>query len=247
MVVWRFQNEFLFVLVPWGGVWLGPFNCVLPRVSENTQGRAMDDRRTYKTGHCFECGGPPEAAQCCRLSKVVPVGPGVVISGKGPLCRRAMLSEDCRITLFDTEVVMAESIDFQYGMKKNCTDEITKFCKDISHGRAKVIRCLEDNMDKPEFGPSCKASVEKHIQHAAQDYRCVRASNHAAVTHAMLCCAVPCCAVICGVSCVLSWDFMRMCALVGSVGRRITVGTVGGHAMLRMAACRLPLTLAPWA
>lgn len=107
---------------------------------------------------------------------------------RGPVCRRGLLSEDCRITLFDTEVVMAESIDFQYGMKKNCTDEITKFCKDVSHGRAKVIRCLEDNMDKPEFGASCKSSVEKHIQHAAQDYR--SALIFQAAVLCVLCCFV---------------------------------------------------------
>jgi golgi apparatus protein 1 len=73
--------------------------------------------------------------------------------------------------LFDTEVIMSENIDFQYDMKKNCTAEMSKFCRDVSHGRAKVIRCLEDNMEKPDFGPNCKSAVQKHIQHAAQDYR----------------------------------------------------------------------------
>eukprot|EP00884_Botryococcus_braunii_P022595 jgi/Botrbrau1/9019/Bobra.0148s0119.1 len=85
--------------------------------------------------------------------------------------QRALLQEDCKAVLFDQEVVMSESIDFQYDMKKNCTAEMSKFCKDVAHGRAKVIRCLEDNMEKPEFGPNCKTAVQKHIQHSAQDYR----------------------------------------------------------------------------
>jgi hypothetical protein len=38
---------------------------------------------------------------------------------------------------------MAENIDFQFPMKKNCSTAIDKFCKNIPHGHARVIRCLQ--------------------------------------------------------------------------------------------------------
>ncbi len=56
---------------------------------------------------------------------------------------RDNLSPVCRATLFDEEVRFSENIDFQYPMKSACTKEIQRFCKDIPHGNARVIRCLQ--------------------------------------------------------------------------------------------------------
>ncbi len=67
---------------------------------------------------------------------------------------------------------MAENIDFQFPMKKSCGADIGRFCKDVQHGHAKTIRCLQDNLADPGMSAPCKAEVEKHVQHAAQDYRC---------------------------------------------------------------------------
>ena len=38
---------------------------------------------------------------------------------------------------------MAESIDFQFPMKKACAWEISSFCKDVPSGHARVMRCVE--------------------------------------------------------------------------------------------------------
>lgn len=46
----------------------------------------------------------------------------------------------CSAQLFDEEVDMAESIDFQIPMKTACIREISTFCKDVPHGHARVIR-----------------------------------------------------------------------------------------------------------
>ncbi len=53
---------------------------------------------------------------------------------------REELSYECRATLFDAEVRMAEDIDFKYPMKRACTSEITSFCQGIPHGDARIIR-----------------------------------------------------------------------------------------------------------
>jgi hypothetical protein len=66
---------------------------------------------------------------------------------------------------------MAENIDFQFPMKQACSADIKRYCKDVQHGHAKIIRCLEENMEQPAFNATCKAQVEKHAANAATDYR----------------------------------------------------------------------------
>ena len=45
---------------------------------------------------------------------------------------------------------MAENIDFQFPMKKSCqAPTSSRFCKDVQHGHAKTIRCLQDNLADP--------------------------------------------------------------------------------------------------
>jgi hypothetical protein len=55
---------------------------------------------------------------------------------------RDKLSELCRAVLFDEEVKFSENIDFQWPMKQACTKEIERFCRDVPHGSARVIRCV---------------------------------------------------------------------------------------------------------
>ena len=57
---------------------------------------------------------------------------------------REELSYECRATLFDAEVRMAEDIDFKYPMKRACTSELSTFCKGIPHGDARLIRYAID-------------------------------------------------------------------------------------------------------
>jgi Golgi apparatus protein 1 len=50
---------------------------------------------------------------------------------------------------------MAEDIDFKYPMREACAWEINKFCKDVPHGHARVIRCLQVCMAPLPAGTSC--------------------------------------------------------------------------------------------
>lgn len=56
---------------------------------------------------------------------------------------RDKLSAVCRTTMFDAEVRFSENIDFQYPMKTACVKELQMFCKDVPHGEARAIRCLQ--------------------------------------------------------------------------------------------------------
>ncbi len=55
------------------------------------------------------------------------------------------------------------------------------FCKDVQHGHAKVIRCLEDNLEQPTFNATCKAEIQKHAANSATDYRWTAAPQSSCV------------------------------------------------------------------
>jgi Golgi apparatus protein 1 len=84
---------------------------------------------------------------------------------------REQLSYECRATLFDQEVRLAEDIDFQVPMKKACAREVGAFCKDVPAGNARVIQCLVDHDEESEFSEECRAEVKRYEIRAGQDYR----------------------------------------------------------------------------
>jgi Golgi apparatus protein 1 len=53
---------------------------------------------------------------------------------------RDKLNGICRAVMFEEEVRFSENIDFMYPMKQACNNEIEKFCQDVPHGNARVIR-----------------------------------------------------------------------------------------------------------
>eukprot|EP00238_Polyblepharides_amylifera_P013095 CAMPEP_0196572234 /NCGR_PEP_ID=MMETSP1081-20130531/2305_1 /TAXON_ID=36882 /ORGANISM="Pyramimonas amylifera, Strain CCMP720" /LENGTH=880 /DNA_ID=CAMNT_0041889479 /DNA_START=135 /DNA_END=2777 /DNA_ORIENTATION=+ len=84
---------------------------------------------------------------------------------------RNQLAYECRATLFDQEVRLAEDIDFKYPMKKACTKETELFCKDIPHGHARVIKCLQEHDEDKEMSTECRAEVKRDEVREAEDYR----------------------------------------------------------------------------
>lgn len=104
-----------------------------------------------------------------KLCSNIPPGSARVI--RCLTTNRDRLSANCRAVLFDEEVRFSENIDFQYPMKKACSREIDTYCKDVPHGHARVIRCLQDNKSKKDFGKECRAEIKNYEQQASQDYR----------------------------------------------------------------------------
>lgn len=64
---------------------------------------------------------------------------------------RASLSQKCAAALFDHEVRMAEDIDFKYPMRRACGYEIATLCKDAPHGHARVVRCLQKQLNHEDM------------------------------------------------------------------------------------------------
>mmetsp|Transcript_18814 Transcript_18814/g.52452 ORF Transcript_18814/g.52452 Transcript_18814/m.52452 type:complete len:892 (-) Transcript_18814:83-2758(-) len=84
---------------------------------------------------------------------------------------REQLGFECRATLFDMEVRMSESLDFQYPMKKACNSELKRFCSDVAPGNALQIRCLQGRIESPDMSLACKEEVQKQEQRQNEDYR----------------------------------------------------------------------------
>lgn len=67
-----------------------------------------------------------------------------------------MLKSTCQAALFDHEVLMSESIEYNQPMSKSCTDEVGRFCEGIPAGDARIIWCLEQHKEASHFGDKCK-------------------------------------------------------------------------------------------
>ena len=67
------------------------------------------------------------------------------------------LASRCAAALFDHEVRMAEDIDFKYPLKRACSWEISRFCADVPHGHARVIRCLQKQLEEDDMSKVCRA------------------------------------------------------------------------------------------
>lgn len=84
---------------------------------------------------------------------------------------RSNLSMECRASLFDHEVRLAEDIDFQYPLKKACVSELKTLCTKVEKGQARLIRCLHRSVESPDMGAECKKEVRRNMNRMAQDYR----------------------------------------------------------------------------
>ena len=106
-----------------------------------------------------------------RRSYCAAVPPGSARVVRCLEANREKLSVLCRATLFDEEVRFSETLDFQYPMVAACAREVEAFCKDVPHGNARVIRCLQDNKGGKDFGKACRDEVARYEQLASKDYR----------------------------------------------------------------------------
>jgi Golgi apparatus protein 1 len=57
-----------------------------------------------------------------------------------------------------------------------CSEERAVFCKDVKPGKARVIKCLMEAMDKPNFGGECRAELRARSEVVKSDYRWGRAA-----------------------------------------------------------------------
>lgn len=116
---------------------------------------------------------PPFATACAadraKLCGSVPPGSAAVI--RCLAAARTSLDPACGAMLFDTEVRMAESLDFQAPLRAACGAEAV--CAGVPHTKGAAIRCLQDELlaGGTRLSVGCKAAVAAHTSAAAVDYR----------------------------------------------------------------------------
>uniref|UniRef100_A0A061SDF6 Golgi apparatus protein 1 n=1 Tax=Tetraselmis sp. GSL018 TaxID=582737 RepID=A0A061SDF6_9CHLO len=74
---------------------------------------------------------------------------------------RDKISAACASEELKLEKIESESTDLQPKLSKLCSEERTVFCKDVSPGKGRIFKCLQENMAKPDFSTSCRNEVEK--------------------------------------------------------------------------------------
>ncbi|GJP29711.1 hypothetical protein CLOM_g19337 [Closterium sp. NIES-68] len=97
--------------------------------------------------------------------QAVPKGQGRVF-----MClqdNRGKLKGPCKEALFREEVRFSEDIDFKFGIRKACSDELQRLCKD----KEDAMACLQEHVGDADMSKGCKEAVKDDQQHAAEDYR----------------------------------------------------------------------------
>ncbi|CAI5958736.1 unnamed protein product, partial [Closterium sp. NIES-64] len=80
---------------------------------------------------------------------------------------RGKLKGPCKEALFREEVRFAEDIDFKFAIRKACSDELQRLCKD----KEDAMACLQEHMGDADMSKGCSEEVKSDQQHAAEDYR----------------------------------------------------------------------------
>uniref|UniRef100_A0A7S0YM23 Golgi apparatus protein 1 n=1 Tax=Polytomella parva TaxID=51329 RepID=A0A7S0YM23_9CHLO len=81
------------------------------------------------------------------------------------------ISDECR----DEEMKLMEleynDIRLRPKLNKLCSEERSIYCKGVKPGNARVVKCLVDNMAKPNFGEDCRGELKKREEAVKNDYR----------------------------------------------------------------------------
>ncbi|KXZ44222.1 hypothetical protein GPECTOR_71g583 [Gonium pectorale] len=80
------------------------------------------------------------------------------------------LSPECRAAEEEVERLEHEDVRLNPKLMRECPLAISTFCGDVPPGAARVIRCLQSNMHKGHFPPSCRAALTQLTDRAAVKY-----------------------------------------------------------------------------
>ena len=81
------------------------------------------------------------------------------------------LTDKCRNEEMKLAAVEYRDIRLRPKLNKLCSEEKVVYCKDIKPGKARVIKCLMENMAQPNFGEECKEELQKREDVMKTDYR----------------------------------------------------------------------------
>jgi len=99
-----------------------------------------------------------------------------VEAGDGRILRclqdnRESLSTACKAEEGKLEQLQSNNINNNPVLKRVCKEERQAYCKGVQVGRARVIRCLQENIGKPDFSEACKGELTRRLYRKTVDYR----------------------------------------------------------------------------
>lgn len=113
-------------------------------------------------------------AEACRgdvESLCLDVEPG---EGRVHQClrmHRDELSPKCKQEEMKLAAIEYRDIRLRPKLNKLCSEEKAVYCKDTKPGKARVVKCLLENMAEPNFGEDCKEELQKREDAMKSDYR----------------------------------------------------------------------------
>eukprot|EP00198_Chlamydomonas_reinhardtii_P000733 XP_001690068.1 predicted protein [Chlamydomonas reinhardtii] len=80
------------------------------------------------------------------------------------------LSPECRAAEEEVEQLEHEDVRLNPKLMRECPLAVSSFCGDVPPGDARVISCLQSNMDKGHFPPGCRAALLALTDRASTKY-----------------------------------------------------------------------------
>lgn len=81
------------------------------------------------------------------------------------------LSEQCRVEEERLSIIESEDVRLRPQLMASCSDELNTFCKDVEFGKGRKFKCLQQNLNKPDFGRGCKDEIKRRADLMTSDYR----------------------------------------------------------------------------
>lgn len=78
------------------------------------------------------------------------------------------LTFDCKMEMFRADVENADDLRLSARLFNACLAEKRQFCAEIAPGNGRAKDCLEENMNKPNFGSGCKCAPHPMPYHHFQ-------------------------------------------------------------------------------
>lgn len=156
---------------PCGGVVL---QCLQDKQDNITSSACQEEVFYYQLMEVTDFRNDVILAEACRTDVekfCKDVEPG---EGRVHTCLRfnlKFLTERCAAEENKLAAVEFKDIRLRPKLAKVCSEERAVYCKDVKPGKARVIKCLMENMAQPNFGEECRAELAKRQHVVKNDYR----------------------------------------------------------------------------
>ncbi|KAI8475756.1 MAG: hypothetical protein J3K34DRAFT_453290 [Monoraphidium minutum] len=156
---------------PCGGVVL---NCLAEKQDNITSTACQEEVFYYELMEVTDFRNDVILAEACRedVEKYCKdVEPG---EGRVHACLRHQInfiSESCRAEEGKLAGLEYRDIRLRPKLAKVCSEERAVYCKDVKPGKARVVKCLMDKADQPNFGADCREELRAREEAVKSDYR----------------------------------------------------------------------------